>query len=521
MITDKKKLEKEAEISLNYYRSGNYAVAESRARKLLKINRQYVFLYNILGLSLTKQKKFIEAIKIFRQGIAVKPNSAILHNNLGNALNAVGKTDEAYENYIKSIKINPKFSLAYNNLGNLLKDQNKFEDAIKNFNEAIKYQADFFVAYHNLATVYQYLGKFDEAMQYYDKVKKINPGFYLADRQLSSSIEYTKDNPHFLSMKKEIEKKNLTDDQKMNLSFGLGKAYEDIKNFDLSFKNYLNGNKLKRKMLNYSIEKDKKLFDKIKISFNKKNLNDLDNNLERGNNLIFILGMPRSGTSLVEQILSSHPDVYGAGELRTLSLLVRKLFFNKDEFIFKEKIEKKDIASLEELSKEYFANINKYKSKEKFVTDKTPLNFIWLGIIKIAFPQAKVIHCVRDPKDNCLSIFKNYFAGRLDFSYELSEIIEYYNIYKNLMKFWHSMMPNFIYDIQYESLIKNQKQEIKKVLEACNLKWNDKCLLFHENKRAIKTASAIQARKPIYKSSVKGWKNYEKYLKSHFEKLIN
>jgi len=169
----------------------------------------------------------------------------------------------------------------------------------------------------------------------------------------------------------------------------------------------------------------------------------------------------------------------------------------------------------------YINNLKKISDSSKRVTDKLPVNFKWIGLIKILFPNSIVIHCKRNSKDTCLSIFKNYFAGRLDFSYDLNEIVEYYNIYKDLMKFWHSMMPNFIYDIQYESLIKNQENEIKKVLKFCNLKWNDKCLLFHKNKRAIKTASAVQARKPIYKSSVEGWKNYEKYLKSHFEKLID
>ena len=156
------------------------------------------------------------------------------------------------------------------------------------------------------------------------------------------------------------------------------------------------------------------------------------------------------------------------------------------------------------------------------VSDKLPINFKWIGLIKLILPNSKIVHCIRNPKDNCLSIFKNFFPNKnLNFAYNFEEISVFYNLYDDLMKYWENVLPKFVIDIKYEDLIKNPKQQISGLLKKCNLSWNDKCLKFYNNKRPIKTASDVQARKKIYKSSIDLWKNYEKYLNDFFVKLPN
>ena len=306
---------------------------------------------------------------------------------------------------------------------------------------------------------------------------------------------------------------------RIDLSFGLGKAYEDIKDYDLAFENYLNGNAIKRKQLNYSIEHDKILFNDLKNNFNKEIFKKFKNHSDSNDKIIFILGMPRSGTTLVEQILASHPKIYGAGELNNFNILVRKnLIYNNKLYITKNFSELNN-SPFKKIGEEYLYTVNKFLNNKKLITDKTPINFLWIGVIKIVFPNAKIIHCIRNPKDNCFSIFKNYFAGTINFAYNLDEIVTYYNLYSDLMKFWRSIMPDSIYEIHYERLIDNQKEQTRNLLNFCELEWNDNCLLFYKNKRPIKTASSSQARKPIYKTSIESWKKFEKHLEKYLDKI--
>ena len=229
--------------------------------------------------------------------------------------------------------------------------------------------------------------------------------------------------------------------------------------------------------------------------------------------------MPRSGTTLVEQIISSHHNVYGAGELKELTQIIKNNFSsdNKIKFVHNEQNQNEYIY--EEMSNKYFDKIKRFNFKEKFITDKTPLNFRWIGIIKLMFPESKIIHCNRNPNDNCVSLYKNIFDGSLDWSYNIEEMSKYYKLYSDLMNFWNNKLPNDIYNLTYENLISDQKNEINKILKFCNLSYDENCFSFYKNKRQISTASVAQARNPIYKSSVENWKKYEKWLSPLFENL--
>ena len=248
----------------------------------------------------------------------------------------------------------------------------------------------------------------------------------------------------------------------------------------------------------------KEIFDKIKIE---------DKSTNNESEIIFILGMPRSGTSLVEQIITTHSKVFGGGELPILSDIIKNNFIeNKDSIIsnINEIIE--DPLKVNELKSNYLKFISNFKFNENFITDKAPLNFRWIGFIKILFPNAKIIHCTRDPKNNCLSMFKNLFEGGLNFTYDQKDLVDYYKSYLNLMNFWKLKFPDSIFEVKYENLISDSEKTIKEIIKFNNLEWEENCLNYHKNKTPIKTMSTAQARKPIYKSSLNPFEKYKEYL---------
>ena len=282
-------------------------------------------------------------------------------------------------------------------------------------------------------------------------------------------------------------------------------------NIEEASKLLLEGNNLKKKIINYNINEEIKIFNIIKKEFKKIKFNT---SVSKDNEkIIFILGMPRSGTSLVEQIVSSHSEVFGGGELPILSNIIRKNFFpNESNGItdFNEKIN--DEMMINQLKEDYLKYIENFKYNEKYISDKSPLNFRWIGFIKLIFPNAKIIHCIRDPKNNCLSMFKNLFEGGLGFTYDQKDLVTYFKNYLELMNFWKLNFKETILDIRYENLISNSEEEIKKIIKFCNLEWEEKCLEFHKNKSPIKTMSTAQARMPIYKSSINSFEKFSNFF---------
>jgi len=515
----KKDAEREAQIILNYFKAEEYISAEVKAKQLIKKFPNYLAVYNLLGLSLQSQKKFSEAMKYYKIVIQKNPNFFIAMNNLGLTYHAMGDLKNAQSYYERAIEINPKFTHSMSNLGNIKKELNNFEEAIKYYKLALSINDGLHIIHHNLGMVYQAIGKFEESKKHFESALKINPKFTRSDRSLGMSLKYDINNPHLKSMKSKIKDPSLDNFQKIELYFGLGKAYEDIKNYKKSFENYKLGNKIKRDTIKYQINDDVKLFKNIKNSFLNIDFQNLENVGNKSNKMIFILGMPRSGTTMVEQIIANHKNVYGAGELRDLTQIIKENFLVNDKIKFPEKLNIKDQNFFNNMGTKYLENLDRYDTNKNYITDKAPLNFKWIGLIKLILPKSKIIHCTRDPKDICLSLFKNFFEGELNFSYNLEEAGKYYKLYKDLMKFWKQLFPDFIYDISYEKLVENQEPESRKLLDFCNLDWDKNCLTFYKNKRGIVTASFAQARKPIYKNSVKSWQKYESELLPLFNTL--
>ena len=515
-----KNIESKIKTLLNLFNANNYDLVILKSKRLIKEFPEYVILYNFLGSAYQNVGKFNQAENIFIKGIKMDPGNITIMNNLANVYKNNGKVKLSEELFEKIIKKKPDYVNAYVNYGNLKRDSNDFELAISLYNQALKINDKLPVIYYSLALAYQGLGKFDLAIEYAEKTLLIEPKFTQADMLISQSTKYNFKNKHFKSMEHKIKNLELNDNQKINLLFALAKANEDLNKISTSFDHLYLGNKIKRRSLNYNINEEILFFEDLKKIFNNFDFskNSKDDILYK--NLVFILGMPRSGTSLVEQIISSHSNVFGAGELPQLSKIVNQELMTNN-VLSKEKIYElfNNESFANQLRSEYYEYVKRFNNSEAFITDKAPLNFRWIGLIRLLFPESKIIHCSINPKDNCLSLYKNFFEGGLNFSYDQNELVSYYKQYSSLMDFWNNLIPNKIFEAKYEEIIKNPEKEIKQIIDFCDLPWEDGCLSFHKNKNPIKTMSTAQARQPIYKSSMNSFEKFSPYLKE-FNKIF-
>ena len=515
---DKKYLENQASILINHYNAKRFAEVIQKGKVLIKRFPNQIIFYNATALSLSALGKNYEAIDILNLALDSNPKNIYVLNNLGLIKSNLNQNKEAREYLEKAISIKENFMDALLNLGNLDLKEGKTESSKKNLYKALEQsnspQTDVTINMA-LGNMYQQMGNFEKAKNNFEIVSKIDQSNTAADKSISTMHNYLDNqDPHLISMLKKKDK--IKDDENLKLLyFALGKAYEDIENFKESFRYLKLGNKIADRQINYNINNDKNLFTEIIRIFKSSHKNETTDSNKK---IIFILGMPRSGTTLVEQIISSHKNVYGGGELSYMEDTMKKVigykagegkalyesFKNFKKFSYKE---------LKVAEFEYAEKLKSHIYNEDFITDKAPLNFRWIGFIKLIFPNSKIIHCCRNSMDICYSNFKNSFSGSsLGFCYNMKKLGNYFNMYKNLMSFWNDEFKNKIYNLTYENLINNKKVEVEKLLKFCDLEWDENCLNPHKNKKLVGTASLAQIRSPIYQSSINKWKNVDNEL---------
>lgn len=496
--------------------------ATLKCEKLVKLFTNNSYIHNLYGLILQKNGQISKSIIHFEKSLLCDPSNFAAMNNLGNSYKNLYSYKKAEDLYKKIIKENSKNIKALNNYANLKKELNKYKDAKNLLLEAIKIEPNNINILTNIAACCEAIGEKIEAREYALKILSLDPKNSNNHLFLSAITNYQKDQKHLDVMKKLLMDENFkytADLDKINLYFALGKAFEDVGNIESSYKFLNEANKLKNKSINFDFSKTEKLFNNIIKLFE-----DIDANFKKKKQnlkrIIFICGMPRSGTTLVEQIIASHSKVNGAGEIHYLSNIINE-FFLRDLKFDKQKIieglsEEKNI-----IFEKYLELINYHNFKTNIITDKAPQNFIWIGFIKFFFPNSKIIHCSRNPKDNCLSIYKNYFTSEtMSWAYKEDSIAKYYNQYTKIMNFWKLKFKESIFDANYEQIVDSPDKEIKKMISFCDLDWENDCLNFYKNKKTpIQTVSVSQASKPIYKSSINSSKAYEPYLSEMFNIL--
>ena len=493
-----------------YKSLGQLDSAAQMFRTASEIKPDYSEAYFNLGVVLRGLSQLESSIEAYKKAIKILPNYPDAHNNLGNSFKELGRLNEAIESYEWAIAYKYDFYQAHNNLGLALSKNGQSELAVKSYKNSTNIKSDFFDAYFNLGIALKELGDKEGAINSFLRVLEISPNNIEAHRNLSLMKDYSSNDPQISIMESLINNKDLSNLDRIGLNFALSNVYECLGDLDKQFK-YLNkGNKLKKELLNYSLNKDQERF-----VFLKKLFSTPPSILNKNDKLsavrpIFIVGMPRSGTSLVEQILASHNKVYGAGEMTSLADYV----FPELSQILEDGFDKISEQALLSIRNQYFESLNQLKATENIITDKMPLNFQYIGFILSAFPEARIIHLKRDAKAICWSNYKFLFVSKGNgFSYSQKDLADYYNLYTDLMNFWHEKFPSKIYDLSYEDLTIDQEEETRKLLKYCDLDWDENCLSFHTNKRAVKTVSSLQVRQKIYQGSSGVWKKYENFLK--------
>ena len=439
------------------------------------------------------------------------PNEALLYNICGACYAGLGQLDTAVKSYEQALAIKPDYSEVHNNLGIVLKEFGRLEDAVKSFEKALAIKPDYSEAHNNLGVTLKELGQLDEAVKCYEKALTLQPDYAEAHHNLSTIKKYTARDPQITQMQSILSNGDLSQSDRIHLCFALAKVYEDLGKQDELFKFLHEGNRLRKQELNYSLNMDQITYSVVKKLFSpspsvvEKSLSYETSTIRP----VFIVGMPRSGTSLVEQIIASHHAVHGAGELNTLGSLMDPIVqdhSNNDKNGLSEK-------SFLSIRQQYLDSLSRFNVPEKVITDKMPMNFRWIGFILTAFPEAKIVHLKRDAMAICWSNYKILFNSRgLGFPYNMDDLARFYGLYTELMAFWHQLYSDKIYDICYEDLTTNQVEETRKLLEYCELDWDENCLEFHTSKRAIKTASSVQVRQKMYQGSSEAWKEHEAYL---------
>ena len=511
---EQQKLETDIQIIVNFLNTSQFEEVIRKTIPLIKKYPNTYILKNLLALAYNGQNKYNLALDTLNNAIKNDPRNIFILNNLGIVHGNLENTKIAEDYLMRAISINPMFLDASITLANLKSRENKNEEAIKILTKLENSYKKNYILNFTLGNINQQLGNFDKALAYFNYCLMLDPKNTAPDKAISLMTKYSKENKHLKDMKNKF-KDTISDDHKMTLSFALGKSFEDIKDYKNSFKYLRLANEIRNKKINYSITNDKKLFLNIKNFFK---VEDIPEIVPSDKKIIFVLGMPRSGTSLIEQILSSHREVYGAGELNHIHNYIEEKFLSESlEF----KIDHIDDLKSQEFKKFQKYYLEKIDTKKSVIIDKAPLNFKWIGFLLKIFPDCKIIHSKRDPMDICWSMYKNFFTSRkLHFCYDLNNLGKYYLLYRDLMSFWESKFSNRIYTINYENLIKDQKNEIEKLLKHCELNWDESCMTFYENKKSVSTASLAQVRNPIYKSSVQKWKNYSVEL-DELLKIIN
>ena len=511
---------KQIQIIVNLINTRKFDDVLNKAKPLIKkFPKEYIF-YNAAGMALINLERYSEAIIILEKAKELNENNYFVLNNLGLAYFYLKKYDLSEQYFNRILDIKPDFLNAFINLSNLKKALNLNEDALSNLEKALEFHDKEYFLHFSIGTFYQNKGDFNKSNFHYEKCLSLNPHFTEVDRLISMSHKYKEEDPHLIDMQKKILNKNVSEIQKMHLYFALGKAFDDLKDFNQSFENFKKGNDIKDKKIGYSFKLDNDILSNIKNNFNKtENIIPIDNEFEK--KIIFIVGMPRSGTSLVEQVLSSHNKVYGAGELTFLTESIYNEFIVKNvanpEFVI-ENINEKNLLNIK---KSYCDNIKKFNFSEEYMVDKAPLNFRWLGFILKLFPNSFIINCNRDPMDIGWSNYKqNFSSGNLGFAYNLHNIGRFYNIYTEFMSHWNELFQEKIYEVNYEKFTSNFEEEVKKLLQFCKLEWSQDCVEFYKNKKSVVTSSMAQVRQPIYKTSVASWKNYSDKLEN-LKKILN
>lgn len=489
--------------------------AEEHFLQVLAARPNDAQVHNSLGVMYRSQGRSADAEACYRRVLAMTPDSAEAHNNLGNALNDQGRTDEAESSYRQALSINDAIAEPHFNLGNILRHQDQQIAAERSYRRALEIEPNYLMALNNLGLCLKKQGRLEEASACFETAIAIKPDFLQSHCNLAPFRIYAADDAHLrLFEEQQHQLPTLPTTGRISYWFALGKMREDAGRYDDAFDAYAEGNRLQHAQYPHDEAREVALIERLQTVFSAAFMASHPKPAYPDKAPIFIVGMPRSGTSLIEQILSTHPGIHGAGELNDLGDVVHSISAQADAGAYPEIAGKLSTDEFRRLGDAYIARVWQLTPHAERITDKLPANFLHVGMIHLMLPHAKIIHAMRDPMDSCFSCYSRLFeSNNLDFTYDLGTVGRYCTRYIQLMQHWHRVLPTgTVLDLRYEDMVADAEGQARRLLDYLDLPWDERCLDFHQNKRIVKTASIAQVRKPIYRSSVARWKHFETQL---------
>lgn len=532
---------------------GRYAEAETALREAARLSPDNADIHNNLGLVLSNLGRSDEALTAAERAVRARPDSAVMHNNYGVALKEAGRYEEAVRELHRAMSLDPRYVSAHNNLGDTLNTMGRSGEAIEHLHRAIELDDRCFEAHNNLGLALNNLERQGEAVAYLRRSLEINPAYLPAHINLGNALVGTGDveagTAHFLRarelkpdfveafyslastskyafdeadidrMRSLQESGNLSVEQRTLINFALAQALEKCGDYDEAFERAAEANELKnvyyrQRGLAFDPARHRRLVDGIIATCDEDFFQGRAGWGDPSDLPVFIVGMPRSGTSLVEQILATHGRVHGAGELNDIEAAARNLpsalgagspypaglagVGNEDAAAFAEK---------------HLDRLRERGGDAARVIDKMTVNFLHLGLVAMLFPGARIIHTRREPRDICVSCFFHNFAqAGLSFAFDLEHIGIFYAQYERIMAYWRNVLPLQVMDVRYEALVDDQEGVSRNMVDFLGLEWDPACLAFHRNPRRVKTASTLQVRRPIYKTSVARHERFAAHL---------
>lgn len=495
---------------VRHLHASRYRKAEDAFKKLLIEDENNIDALRFMGILAFKSGNHDIAEAMFTKALRLDPTYSLVWANLAQVYSVTGQLDKAKKSFKNILNMEPRNGLIWAEYGTVLTKLANYEESKNAYLKALNFKSDSPRVHLSLGHVYKTMGEIENSIDSYKNSiiqNKLSGEAYwsLANLKTYSFSE------NEIKVMEETLKEDMSDIERSQIHFALGKAYEVKKDFDNSFNNYFKGNEVKKGLIKYSSDDTTDNTKRILDFFNLETIRDFSKSSTVDQDPIFILGMPRSGSTLVDQIISSHSKVDGTQELPNIIKIASELNSNNQN-TYPEILKELDESKLSEMGNNYLSETTWARKNAPFFIDKMPNNFIHIGLIKTILPNAKIIDTRRDPMDTCFSCYKQFFARGQLFTYSLEDLGNYYTDYIKAMNHWHNVYGKDIFTVHYDNVINKTEETIRELIDYCNLPFEKECLEFYKSSRPVKTPSAEQVRQPIYKSGLNYWKNYEKHL---------
>jgi tetratricopeptide (TPR) repeat protein len=508
-------------LAAEHHRNGRLDEAEKLFRETLRDNPGNVDAERFLGAIAASQSRFGEAERRFRRAIELAPDFVRAIIDLGLVLKEQSRYEEAIDCFKQAIQLEPQNVQPHFQLASTLAPAALTYDAVEAYQRVLEIQPEHAGATLGLAHMLKTVGRQDEAVAAYRKFIGLKPDEGDGYWSLANLKTYRLNNEDIREMESRLAGDDLTDQSAVSFLFALAKTFEDQGDIDRAWGYYRGGNEKRRMLEHYDPVQTEVTNDAIISVFDRP---FLEQNTGLGNPdpaPIFIVGLPRSGSTLLEQILASHSMVEGTAELPYAGRLAASLSRNRADGInYPEAARELGEKQFKAMGQEYvdLAQLHRTEGRSRFI-DKMPNNTPTIGLLHLMLPNAKIIDARRHPLDSCFSCYRQLFAQGQTFTYDLTDIGEYFLQYERMMDHWHDVLPGRVLTVQYEDMVMDFENQVRRLLEYCELPWEDSCINFYETERPVRTASSEQVRQPIYSQSINRWRNYEQYLGELIEVL--